>query len=146
MDIEQLQQLAERGDPGACMQLGHRLMRGRGIQRDYERAMACFDRAARAGDVDALYLMGKYYLKGIGCTRDEAGAVSCLEQAARRGHAGAALKLGSCFAHGTGAPQNAELAAYWYRKAIVLGESRAYDALLQLSRDSVSQNPSPRTD
>ena len=63
MDIETLQQLASQGDPGACMQLGHRLMRGRGVTRAYERAIACFDTAARAGDTDALYLLGKYYLK-----------------------------------------------------------------------------------
>lgn len=132
MDAEQLEALVESGDASACMILGRKLLRGRGAPRDYERATRLFDAAARAGEVDALYLLGKCYLKGIGCAKDPAGGVSCLEAAAQRGHAAAALRLGSCFAEGVGAPRSEELAAYWYRKAAAMGESRAYDLLLQL--------------
>ena len=132
MDIEALQQRAAAGDAEACMALGHKLLRGRGLPRNYERALLCFDTAARAGHADALYMLGKCYLKGIGCPRDPAGGVTCLETAARRGHAAAALRLGHCFASGLGAPRSAELAAYWYRRAAALGDSRAYDALLRL--------------
>lgn len=132
MDIAALQQQADAGDISACMILAHKLMRGRGVARDYESALRYFDVAARAGDADALYQLGKCYLKGVGCTRDPAGGVSCLESAAQRGHAAAALRLGGCFADGLGAPRSAELAAYWYRKAAALGDTRAYDALLRL--------------
>ena len=132
-DESSLEERVAAGDPAACMQLGKRLLRGRGIERNYERALACFDTAARSGNADAFYLMGKCYLKGVGCIKDPGGAVSCLENAARRGHASAALKLGECFER-IGAPKNDELAAYWYRKAAARGESRAYDDLLRLAR------------
>ena len=38
-------------DTAACMRLAHRLMRGRGQARNYERAVELFDVAARAGAV-----------------------------------------------------------------------------------------------
>ena len=78
----------------SCMRQGRRLLRGRGVPRDYERALECFDRAARAGDTDALYMLGKCYLKGVGCRKDPNGGVDCLERAAERGHGAAALRLG----------------------------------------------------
>lgn len=130
---------AAADDPAACMHLALRLMRGRGIERNYERAVELFDIAARAGNIDALYRLGKCYLRGIGCPKDPAGAASCFERAAGCGHAAAALKLGKLFEDGTGAPRSSELAAYWYRRAAYLGETRAYEALLQLAR-----RPRPR--
>lgn len=116
-----------------CMRQGKRLLRGRGVPRDYERALECFDRAAQAGDVDALYMLGKCYLKGIGCRKDPNGGVDCLERAAQRGHGAAALRLGMCFEEGIGSPRNAELAAYWYRRAAAAGESKAFDCMLRLN-------------
>lgn len=132
MDTNELYARALSGDVSACMIMGRKLMRGRGAARDYEKAHRLFDIAARAGDADALYMLGKNYLKGVGCRKDPAGGVSCLEAAARRGHAAAALRLGQCFAQGAGAPKSSELAAYWYRKAAALGDTRAYDLLLGL--------------
>ena len=134
MAMNELRQRASDGDIAACMQLTKRLIRGRGEERNFEEAVEWFDTAARAGDTDALYWLGKCYLKGLGCRRDPAGGVSCLETAAGRGHAAAAFKLGDCFEQGCGAPRNAELAAYWYRKAAACGETRAYDSLLRLAR------------
>ena len=134
MDAQELQRRAEAGDISACMALGHKLLRGRGVPRNYEQALHFFDLAAQAGEADAHYRLGKCYLKGIGCTKDPAGGVSCLETAARQGHAAAALRLGECFEQGTGAPRSAELAAYWFRKAAALGETRAYDCLLRLQK------------
>lgn len=125
---------AAAGDPQACVQLARKLQRGRGLPRDYERAVALLDTAARAGLPDALYQLGKCYLKGIGCLRDPGGGVSCLERAAETGHAAAAYKLGTCFEQGLGAPSSPIMAAYWYRKANHLGDSRAYSALLRLAR------------
>ena len=45
---------AAAGDPQACVQLARKLQRGRGLPRDYERAVALLDTAARAGLPDAL--------------------------------------------------------------------------------------------
>ena len=125
---------AEANNPAESLLVqAKRLMRGRGEARNYEQAVALFDRAARAGLPDAHYWLGKCYLKGLGCQRDPQGGVTCLERAATLGHAGACLKLGDCFARGEGAPQNRELAAYWYRRAAARGEDRAYDKLLELN-------------
>lgn len=136
---ESLESRVASGDPHACMQFACRLMRGRGVERNFERAVELFDIAARAGDIDALYRLGKCYLRGIGCAKDPAGAASCFERAAGCGHAAAAFKLGNIFEEGIGAPRSSELAAYWYRRAAYLGEPRAYDALLHLAR-----RPRPR--
>lgn len=133
MHPDELETRARAGEPAACLALGRKLLRGRGIGRDYERAIALFDTAARTGHPDALYLLGKCYLKGIGCTKDPAGGVSCLEAAANAGHAAAARRLGDCFAQGLGAPRNSEMASYWYRKAAARGDTRAYDQLLRLA-------------
>ncbi len=132
--MDDLRQMAASGDVWACLRLAKRLMRGRCESRNYEEALCWFDAAARSGDQDALYWLGKCYLKGLGCPRDAAGGVSCLERAAACGHAGAALRLGECFELGNGAPASEELAAYWYRKSVALGESRAYGRLLRLAR------------
>lgn len=126
----------------SCMRQGRRLLRGRGVPRDYERALECFDRAARAGDTDALYMLGKCYLKGVGCRKDPNGGVDCLERAAERGHGAAALRLGKCFEEGNGAPRSAELASYWYRRAAVAGESKAFDCMQRLNARQNTSYPS----
>lgn len=118
------------------MIMAHKYMRGRGVPRDFERALQLFDAAARAGSTDALYQLGKCYLKGTGCVKDTYGGVSCLERAAQMGHQGAALRLGACFEQGIGAPQSMELAEYWYRKASALGSTDAYERLLHLCRNA----------
>ncbi len=118
-----------------------RLMRGRGEERNYERAVELFDRAARWGDADAHYWLGKCYLKGLGCQRDPQGAATCLERAANLGHAGACLKLGDCFLRGEGTPQSRELAEYWYRRAAARGEERAYGRLVEMNQGSRGRAP-----
>ncbi|MBR5895943.1 MAG: sel1 repeat family protein [Akkermansia sp.] len=129
--IEQKNDVAT--SPADCLYRAKRLLRGRGCARDYEAAVELLDLAARAGMADALYQLGKCYLKGIGCSKDPAGGVSCLERAAMAGHAAATYRLGDCFENGLGAPRSAELAAYWYRKAVALHHPKAYQSLLRLA-------------
>jgi hypothetical protein len=62
--IEQLTQMAEKGDPAAQNLLGLRYVSGEGVKPDEHEAMAWFTKAAEQGNVSAQSKLGSIYFRG----------------------------------------------------------------------------------
>ena len=111
-------QLAEGGDPGALVRVGHYHRDGKhGFPRDQQRALAYYERAAARGSLDGLLEAAKAYRLGYGTPADAARAAELYEEAATIGSPKAKAWLGVLHEEGQGVPQSDALAATWYRRA-----------------------------
>jgi hypothetical protein len=68
--LEQLRQLADRGDPSAEYALGARYAFGDGVRQNYSEAVPWFFRAAEQGHVISQATLGAYYMAGRGLSVD----------------------------------------------------------------------------
>ena len=76
-----LRPLAEAGEPGAQLMLGHLYRVGLGVPRDHAEALKWHRRAAAQGEAGAEVAIGDAYSNGLGVARDMAEAAAKLEQA-----------------------------------------------------------------
>lgn len=93
-----------------------------GVQRDFEKAIKCFERAAQFGDSDAMYMLGISYSSGLlgAIDEDQGKAQLYYTLAADAGCLEAQIALGYRLRYGIHTPVNSELALYYYRKAGML--------------------------
>jgi putative methionine-R-sulfoxide reductase with GAF domain len=68
--LEDLRNLAERGDPNAQFALGARFATGEQVKQDYAEAVTWFSKAAEQGHVVAQATLGAYYWAGRGVQQD----------------------------------------------------------------------------
>lgn len=86
MSLEQMEEVAAQGVVEAQVELGLRLLEGRGMTRNPFGAMEWFFKAAARGSSEAQYQLGRMYAHGIGVLRNERRALRWLRRAARQGH------------------------------------------------------------
>src|SRR5580692_9647018 len=65
-DVAQLQTRASTGEVPAMLRLGWVYDSGRGVSRDYEKAMTWYRKAADAGNLEAMRNIGLLYAHGRG--------------------------------------------------------------------------------
>jgi hypothetical protein len=78
--------LARGGDPKSQASLGFMYYSGKGVQRDDQRALFWFRRAADAGQPTAQFYLGMEYFYGRGVPRDLAQAYSWCDIALSNGY------------------------------------------------------------
>jgi len=78
--------LARHGDPKSEASLGFMYYSGKGVQRDDQRALFWFRRAADAGQPTAQFYLGMQYFYGRGVPRDLAQAYSWCDIALTNGY------------------------------------------------------------
>ena len=123
---DELQLLAERGDPRAQQLIGvDREIGSAGRKADYAEAMRWYRKAADQGYARAQANIGHLYLDGLGVPRDYAEAMRWYRKAADQGYALAQTTIGSLYEDGLGVAQDYAEAMRWYRKAVDQGESWA---------------------
>lgn len=88
---------------------------------EYDRAMACFRKAADQGHLGAMTRIGSYFAQ----EENEEEAVKWYRKAAELGDAVAQRNLGDCYDEGFGVQQDFSEALYWYRKAAKQGDGSA---------------------
>jgi GAF domain/Sel1 repeat/PilZ domain len=69
-DAEDMQHLAEQGDPVAQFEVGARYATGEDVPQDYSQALIWFSKAAEQGNVSAQATLGAYYWAGRGVPQD----------------------------------------------------------------------------
>jgi len=112
------------------------LYRDRLRQRD--RAMALFEKAARAGDGEAAFELGELYRKQVvGMAPRPALAWPWYKRAAEKKHAKAALMLGLLAKNGEGVARDDIEAAKWLSVASELGEQHAMFLLYNAYKDGL---------
>lgn len=104
--LRQMEQLADKGDPQACFQLGTRLMEGNELPRDLPRAQVLLEQAARGGVADACFLLGKIQHNGLVGPPDYGKALEFFTQAARAGIAEAQHNIGAMLVSARGVRRN----------------------------------------
>ena len=91
--LEQLRQLADRGDPSAEYALGARYAFGDGVRQNYSDAVRWFFRAAEQGHVISQATLGAYYMAGRGVSLDLSKAYFWAYVARASGDTGSKLRV-----------------------------------------------------
>ena len=94
-EFENLQDLAEQGDPEALSLLGILYYSGEGVKQDYDKALLYLNEAAEAGNTDAMVILSDMYANGKGVKTDIKKALEYLTKSAKGGneHAQQAIKM-----------------------------------------------------
>jgi TPR repeat protein len=135
--IETLRQMADQGDPYACVKYGQKLQKGDGIQADPRAAVAYFQRAADQNDTDGIVWLAKCYQRGIGTNRDIRQAVSLFVKAIERDDPEALDTMGTMLRYANGVNRDQFKAAAFYNKAADAGHVLAqahYGEMLEEGR------------
>lgn len=91
--LEQLRQLADRGDPSGEYALGARYAFGDGVGQNYSEAVRWFFRAAEQGHVISQATLGAYYMAGRGVSVDLSKAYFWAYLARAGGDTGSKLRV-----------------------------------------------------
>ena len=96
-----------------------------GVQKDLEKAVWYYEKAAEKGYAEAQYQIGFSYWSGDGVEEDHKMAVEWWKKAAEQGHAKAQYKIGYCYALGEEVEEDHKMAVEWWRKAAEQGYAKA---------------------
>lgn len=124
--------LAQQDDLAAMRNVALLLRKGLGTERDPERALFFYERAAEAGFVPAQLNAAFMYLEGDGIPRDYKKASFWLHLAAVAGEPIAQYNLGVMFEKGLGVSRDLPRAMGWYALAARQGHSMALARLAEL--------------
>jgi TPR repeat protein len=110
---QEIEKQAASGDAKAQFALGSIYVR----RKDYEQAIAWYQKAAEQGNSDAQVTLGLAYASGEGVSQDYVKAFSLFNEAADQKNIRAYFELGVMYANGLGVSQNYSQAASLYTKA-----------------------------
>ena len=131
--------LADEGVSIAQALLGALYLEGKGVKRDYAKAVAWYRKSAEQGFAGAQFELGAMYDKGMGVSRDTREAAKWFSKAAEAGVGKAQYNLASMYANGEGVAQDWVLAHMWFSLAAVNGVANG-----SKGRDAAEKNLSPR--
>ena len=117
--------LAGETDAKAKFELAAQYESGRGVKKDFTKALEYYRSAATAGYAPAQSTLGYMYLYGDGVPQDLEQALEWNRKAADAGDIYGQLNLGVMYDEGRGVPQDKEKANLWYRKAANQGDAHA---------------------
>lgn len=140
--FEILEPMAREGNVNAQYNLGRMYAKGKGVSRDFAKAVHWFRKAADQGYVSAQYNLGVMYDNGQGVDKSYTDAIQWYHKAADQGHPKAQFSLGFMNANGQGVTQNFEKTIKWYGKAADQGHSMAqfFLGLLYMQGKGTSQD------
>jgi hypothetical protein len=93
------------------------------VEKNSEKAVEWYTRAADLGHATAMYNMGVCYEYGTGVEKSAEKAVEWYTRAAEKGDAQAMSDLGGCYENGYGVRKSAKKAVEWYARAAELGHA-----------------------
>jgi hypothetical protein len=123
--VNAAQKAAERGNTLAQTYLGGLYLRGKGVPKDYAKAMRWYIKSAEQGDVTAQLFLGSGYHGGPGFPKDMAKAMHWYRKAAEQGNAAAQKTLGWGYYFGNAIPKEYSKAIYWFKLAAEQGNAKA---------------------
>eukprot|EP00439_Symbiodinium_sp_Y106_P019932 s4154_g2.t1 len=105
--------------------LGVRLLKGKGTEKDEVEAARCFREAADLGHLKASYALGVMLLNGQGVGKDEVLAGAYLKQAAQAGDPKAMYNLSLMYQNAVGVKRDLDVAKEWMEQAAKRGHKKA---------------------
>lgn len=112
----------------ARMAIGRAYLIGDGVAKDEPEALTWYREPAEQGYASAQYVLGFAYLTGLGIEESKTTALSWLTKAAEQDDTQAQLQLGMIILDDG---KNDQQAVAWFRRAALLGNSDAQNALGQ---------------
>ena len=117
-----------------CYEKGDDYYYGRGVVKDYVKAIEWYRKAAKQGHASAQYDLGFMYHNGYGISKNDTLAIEWYRKAAEQCNANAQNSLGFMYHNGYGVSKDYATAVEWYRKAAEQGQENAQKALNRLSK------------
>lgn len=130
VDIKALKQKAEKGDAMSQLNLGAAYDHGMGVERDVDKAVEWYKKAADQGLAEA-----QFNLAHILVAEDisAVGAAEYMLKAAKQGMPDAQYLMGVTFAEGIGVEPDEEQAKVWLNRAIAQGQKDAAKFLKKMT-------------
>lgn len=97
---------ADRQSPFSLMMLGVLSESGHGAEKDMNKALEYYRRAASMGEINANYMLGTHYYTGSGVVADPIKAAEYFDAAARQGHVNSMINLSAMYISGKQLPQD----------------------------------------
>ena len=136
-----------QGHIEAAQTIGDIYYCGKGVAKDYARAMAAYKVGAEGGHAQCQSQVGMMYKLGRGVAVDYQQARLWLEKAAAQDYPNAVGQLGTMYNNGEGVTPSWRRARELYERAIELGDSMRVGDLQELNEDDIPQvgPPVPRS-
>ncbi|WAW09816.1 sel1 repeat family protein [Oxalobacter vibrioformis] len=120
-DVEVLKANAEKGTAKSQYELGCLYRWGKGVRKDFRRALTWFIKAADQDDAAARHEIADMYKHGQGFAGEMQQAFSAVEREANEGSADAQYTLGMMIVYGLGTDPDDAKAVSWYEKSAAQG-------------------------
>ena len=120
-EFEDILKKADKGDAKAQINLGDMYYDGKGVPRDYKKALHWWAKAAEQGHAEAQYNLGWMCQNGKGVPQDYKQAAYWFTKAAEQGDAEARAGLGMLYYEGRGVPKDYKLSYVWFSLATAQG-------------------------
>ncbi len=133
---EALIRLAGNDNAVAQHRLCYMYSYGKGVARDYEKALLWCELAAQKGDPSSQTLYAEKFYHGQGTVQDPAAALAWYRKAAEQGHSYAQFMLATLYLRGLGTEADPEQARYWLKRSAEGGYEPAAELLQKLDRES----------
>lgn len=129
---------AAGSDPDTLYALGRAYETGKGKERDHEKAVSCYRRAAELGHIESQYHLGAAYEWGFGVKVSYEKATYWYQKAAEQGDAcGQYLLAVRIYKQSKGNEREYLKAAEWYQKAAEQGYIPAQSALSKMYESGI---------
>lgn len=89
--------------------------------RQYNKALECYNKLAKKGNEEAMCYLGVMYGKGLGVPKDDNASFKWFKKSAEQGFALSQYAVGNCYKNGNGVSKDYNLAVSWYKKAAEQG-------------------------
>jgi hypothetical protein len=127
--VELCLQKAEQGDPESQFCLGVCYWDGKGLEKNFVKAVEWWSRAAEQDHNAAQYNLGCSYIYGAGIQQNSQKAFEWFNRSAQSGFAHAQHSLGMCYKHGEGVEADPCMALEWFTQSAQQGNAMAQAAL-----------------
>lgn len=133
MYLDKLIDKAEQGDVKAQYDLGFRFEMGIDVDKNYEKALYWYKKAAEQGLASAQYSLGYLYEEGLGVAQSYEKAHEWYVKANEQGSAEAKSAIGVLYYNGKGVKQSYQAAKKWFGQACDAGEKESCEQYHHLS-------------
>ncbi len=123
---------AEKGLVDAWNNIGWCYAEGRGVNRNFERAIESYRNAAEQSCAIAQYNLGTFLMFGVGTDENELEGFKWVMNSAKQGYEGAQYTIAMCYIVGMGVERNLSKAREWLSKAAEKGHEQSLKYLDEL--------------
>ena len=119
-------------NPDFEYELGKKNLHGRGVEKDPEKALEHFKKAADLGHIEAPGAIGYFYSAGLVVEKDDAKAAEWFQKGSEKGSALAKFNLGRLYIDGKGGLSGADNGVDLMEAAAAMGLPEAHTALAEI--------------